>query len=237
MRAPVKGKRRAASRAAKKRIPETPGKTPLSQTGPAAARDRNRRLHWSFAVGLFIWGLLIYWPCLSGPFILDDYDLMEVFSAVRTGDLKATIRSGRPLLFLTYIANYQWNGFEPFSFHLTNVLLHALNALLLWRFLAALLTPDRIERTVSPKLRQVLIYGIPLLFLTSPIQTESVAYISSRSEVLAATFYLAALWVFASPLRENRPWITAFLVALLFVGAASSKQDKLTLPFTILLLD
>ena len=73
--------------------------------------------------------------------------------------------------------------------------------------------------------------------LNSPIQTESVAYISSRSELLAATFYIAALWVFASGLREKRPWVTAFLLVFLLICSLLCKQDKLTLPFVILLMD
>ena len=41
---------------------------------------------WIFAIGLFALGLLIYSPALSGPFFLDDYDLLEAFSTVREGD-------------------------------------------------------------------------------------------------------------------------------------------------------
>ena len=118
-----------------------------------------------------------------------------------------------------------------------NALLHCLNALLLWRFMAALLVPGRLDDLIPASARPALVYGVPLLFLTSPVMTESVAYVSSRSEILASTFYIAALWLFASPLRERRPWISAFLVVFLFVCSFMSKQDKITLPFAILLLD
>ena len=100
-----------------------------------------------------------------------------------------------------------------------------------------LFSHGRLDRVVSRQFQPVLIHALPLLFLTSPIQTESVAYISSRSEVLAATFYIAALWVFASGLREKRPWVTAFLLLFLLICSLSCKQDKLTLPFVILLMD
>jgi tetratricopeptide (TPR) repeat protein len=139
---------------------------------------------------------------------------------------------------LSYVLNHRLaGGFDPFGFHLTNVLLHGLNAILLWRFLAALFAPGRLDKQLPAALRALLIYGVPLLFLTSPIQTESVAYISSRSEVLSGTFYLLALWAFASPLRETRPWVTAVVLILLSGAAALTKQDKVTLPFVIVVLD
>ena len=189
-------------------------------------------------MGLFALGLLIYSPALSGPFFLDDYDLLEAFSTVREGDWNTLMTPNRPLLMLTYIANHRISGFgDSFGFHLVNALLHCLNALLLWRFMAALLAPGRLDDLIPASARPALVYGVPLLFLTSPIMTESVAYVSSRSEVLAATFYIAALWLFASPLRERRPWVSAFLVVFFFVCSFMSKQDKITLPFAILLLD
>jgi protein O-mannosyl-transferase len=204
---------------------------------PSRARFGSLRA-WALAAGLLLLGLLLYWPSLKGPFVLDDFDLMEVFSAVRVGDWHGLRRTGRPLLMLSYVLNHRLaGGFHPYGFHLTNVLLHGLNAILLWRFLALLFAPGRLDKHVTAALRPLLIYGVPLLFLTSPIETESVAYISSRSEILAVTFYLLALVVFASSLRESRPWLTAVLVIVFSGAAALTKQDKVTLPFVILLLD
>lgn len=192
---------------------------------------------WWYAPLLIGIAFLIYYPSLNGPFILDDYDMMESNSAVRTGDWGQNIRSGRPLLMLTFIANYRLHGFDPLGFHVVNVLLHALNAIVLWRFLAALLAGGKLEAWVPAGWRSVLLYGIPVLFLTSPIQTESVAYVSSRSELLASLFYLLALWVFVSRFAEERPWVSALSIGALFVCSALSKQDKLTLPAAILLTD
>ena len=208
-----------------------------SSAQPAHERKATGRRRWWFAVALLALGWAIYTPCLSGPFLYDDYDLKEVHSTVRTGRWQAIVNSGRPLPYLTYLANHRWGGFDPFSFHATSVVLHGLNAVLLWCFLNTLLTPERLDRIIPHRLRVLFVYGVPLLFLTSPIQTESVAYISSRPEVLGTTFYIAALWVFASALREHHRWLTALLVVLLFAGAVSCKQDKLSLPFVILMMD
>ena len=55
-----------------------------------------------------------------------------------TGDWRSLLQSSRPALMLSYVVNQRMSGFEPFAFHLTNILLHVLNAILLWRFLLAL---------------------------------------------------------------------------------------------------
>ena len=191
-----------------------------------------------YGAALFLLGLLIYSPAFDGPFFLDDYDLLEASSSLRTGDFVQIIRTGRPLLMLTFVANYRIGGFEETTgFHLVNILLHGLNALLLWRFLITLLGIEAIKKTFDDATRAALAYGVPALFLTSPIQTESVAYISSRSEVLATTFFLAAMWVFVSDLRVKKPWAAALLMVFLFAAAASSKQDRFTLLPILLLLD
>ena len=191
---------------------------------------------WHFAALLVLVAFVIYAPALSGPFVLDDYDMIEGFSAVRSGYFGPIIRSGRPLLMWSFVLNHRLaGGFEPFPFHVTNVLLHGLNAILVWLFAAALLDKAKLgERLLA--LRGLFVYGLPLLFLVSPIQTESVAYISSRSEVLAATFYITGLLAFVR-LRDRNVWLTALAVGLCFAGAALSKQDKLTLPFAVLVLD
>jgi len=237
MRASAKRNRKNSS---PKQPQGSPAQTPsgASKRGGAAHPESRFNHPWLFAIALFALGLLIYSPALWGPFFLDDYDLLEAFSTVRIAKWKTLMSTGRPLLMLTFIANYRLGGFaDSFGFHLVNVLLHCLNALLLWRFLTALLAPGRLEDLISASVRPMLVYGVPLLFLTSPVLTESVAYVSSRSEVLGATFYIAALWLFASSMRERHPWVTAFLIVFLFVASFMSKQDKITLPLAILLLD
>ena len=208
----------------------------------AGAGSPSSTLAWTGAgfhgVALFALVLLIYSPAFDGPFFLDDYDLLEASSSPRTGDLVQIIQTGRPLLMLTFMANYRIGGFGDTSgFHLVSILLHAVNALLLWRFLITLLGIESIKKSLDEGSRAAVVYGVPALFLTSPIQTESVAYISSRSEVLATTFFFAAMWVFVSDLRVRKPWVTALVTVFLFAAAASSKQDRITLLPVLVLLD
>ncbi len=179
-------------------------------------------------LALVVLGFAIYWRSLWGPFLFDDTDILEAGGSVRGQNWGLLLTSPRLLLILSYALHYWFaGGFNPLHFHVVNVLLHVANALILWQLL----------KRVSAAVGRLAVWFLPLLFLTSPVETESVAYISSRSEVLAATFYLLALLVFVSSWREQRPWTTALLIAFLFGCSVTSKQHGLTLPGALLLVD
>jgi tetratricopeptide (TPR) repeat protein len=181
----------------------------------------------AYLAGLALLALLIYRNALDGPFLFDDLDIMEPHTSVRMQNWLAIFTGPRPLLIFSYALNYRWAGgqFRPFDFHLVNLALHLLNAVILWLALRRL-----------PELPPVVLWAVPALFLASPIQTESVAYISSRSEVLAAAFYLLAVLIFVA-WGERRRWGTAAAVAICYGCSVTSKQHGLTLPGALLLVD
>jgi tetratricopeptide (TPR) repeat protein len=82
--------------------------------------------------------------------------------------------------------------------------------------------------------------GAALLFVVHPLQTESVAYVSSRSEVLAATFYLLGVWLYVSAATAQRRGARAAAAAALPLATAAalaSKEMAVTLPPALLLYD
>ncbi|MDA1316369.1 MAG: tetratricopeptide repeat protein [Acidobacteria bacterium] len=199
----------------------------------------------AFAVWLVVGGIAIYSSTLPGAFVLDDFDLSEAGSAVRRSDnvgdplaqIYSLILTRRPLLIASYMLNRRISGYDAFGFHITNILLHIINALLIWGLLSTLRRNGHLDQAIPESLRTVWVYAIPLLFLASPLQTESVAYISSRSEALSTMFVLGSLWAFLSLMRERRPWLNALLVAFLFGCAVLSKQDKVALVAVLPLAD
>ena len=172
------------------------------------ARPALSRRSWLFPALLLVIAVVIYWPAVDGPFILDDFDLMEAASAIRGGDLSVLIGTGRPLLTATFRWNFEAaGGFTPTTwYHLPSIFLHGINAILIWLFWRSLCALETMRSEISESLKFWLIHGVPLLFLVLPIQCESVAYISSRSNVLSTTFYLGALCLFASPWRGRHRW-------------------------------
>lgn len=217
---------------AKKQRKSRKNRTSEVASPPGASR---RSLSWLFAAFIVLTGAVIYWPATHGPFVLDDFDLLEASGAFRNATYGGLIGNDRPVVIMSYLANYRLAGFDPSAFHKTNVALHCLNALILWRLVVALFVWGKLPQRITTN-RGLFVYGLPLLFLLSPIQTESVAYVSSRTELLAVGFFLLGLWAFVSN-RERRPWLSAVLVLSCFVLATLSKQDKLILPVVILLFD
>ncbi|KAA0190184.1 hypothetical protein HAZT_HAZT005264 [Hyalella azteca] len=92
-------------------------------------------------------------------------------------------KSYRPLTVLSFRLNYLLGGFEPLTYHATNVLLHVLAT-----FLFATLT-----KAIAPPQARVFGAAAPLLFAAHPVHTEAVAGVVGRADVGAAIFLLLAL--------------------------------------------
>lgn len=174
---------------------------------------------------------LVYDPALNGPFLFDDRFAM--FGRPDASQLPlAAWLPARPLTGLTQYLNFQLSGVSTLSYHLFNLAAHvftsAMAFLVLWLALQGRETPGR------AKLLAGLGAGV---FLLHPLQTEAVAYISGRSDVLSGLFAYAALAVF---LRYRRPAISLGAVAaalLLSLLALTSKQQAVAIPAAFILID
>lgn len=144
--------------------------------------------------------------------------------------------SYRPVVTFTYFIDYALFGLKQWGFHLTNLLLHAINSILLYAFLNLFFKPSRgNEHLHALKLHSNTPLLITLLFTTHPILTEAVNAISFREDLLTFTFYMAALNLHA--VRANIITISrsssAFLYiasCLLYILALFSKEMAITLP-------
>lgn len=175
---------------------------------------------WWILAALCLAACAAYYPALNGPFLFDDLSLEPFLqSPPPVGVL--IHRIARLATNLSFLAEANIAGLNPRSFHLTNLLLHLLNGMLVWRILAALLS-RRAPLTASARLAAAAGAG---LFLLHPLATESVAYISSRSELLCALFaYLAFLVFLRSSAGTEMTWGQALAVtALLALGAVSKE--------------
>jgi len=125
----------------------------------------------------------------------------------------------RPVLLTTYALNYVAGDYDVLGYHLVNLVLHAICALLVWRLALHVLGGQS----------TALVCG--LAFAVHPLGTEPVNYISSRSELLVAAFYLAALLTYlAGHGRASYRWGSLVLFAL----ALLSKSTAISLPALLL---
>jgi len=131
-----------------------------------------------------------------------------------------------PLPLLTFAIEYKLFGDNPIPFHATNLILHLLCTLLVFKILRLL------------KLELVFAAFGAVLFAIHPMRVESVAWITERKDVLYGFFYFASIIAYIRYVAES-PQKQKFLVygILLFVGSLLSKIEAVTLPLSLLLID
>jgi Tfp pilus assembly protein PilF len=178
--------------------------------------------------------LALYNPVTRAPFLnYDDQVYVTENAQVRAGLTWNTIvwsfRTPRavdwhPLTWLSYLLDRQMFGMKPAGYHLTNVLLHTANGVLLFLILAG--ATGFVWRS----------WAVAALFALHPINVESVAWIAERKNVLSMFFFLVALAAYGWYAR--RPGIGRYLaVTGAYILALMSKAQVITFPFALLLLD
>ncbi len=194
-----------------------------------------------------LWGVLlflivsgVFMPAVRHGFITYDDPVYVTENAHVAGGLKwenvrwafhsTEASNWHPLTWLSHMADCQVFGLQPWGHHLTNVLLHAINTVLLFAVLL------RMTGTLWRSLVVAALFGL------HPLHVESVAWISERKDVLSATFWMLVLWAYArrAELARGRLPGTAGLygLALLFFALGlMCKPMLVTLPCVLLLLD
>ena len=202
---------------------------PTPPTCPSAASSPPERRPW-FGPALLLVGLTVgaYIPALSGGFVWDDDDYVQDNLTLRSlaglGQIwfqPGATRQYYPLVHTTYWLEYRLWGLDPTGYHVVNVLIHALSAVLVWRLLIRLKVPGA--------------WAAAALFALHPVHVESVAWITERKNTLSGAFYLSAAWAYLRYEEARRPRL--YWAALsLFAAALLSKTVTCTLPAALLLV-
>jgi protein O-mannosyl-transferase len=204
------------------------------ERGPKSTGSRSKLWILSaISVAALIAAFTLYRPALAGPFLFDDFGLPFYLPSFADNPLKAWLTGVRPLLMLSYWFNFQVSARDPWTYHALNVLVHAANSVLVFFLLSRLLRLQAIEAR-----RAVLCASIgSFLFLVHPLQTEAVAYIAGRSELICGFFVLAALTVYCDPQQVAVKGRKAALVLFLYCCAVLSKEQAVVLPAVFLIID
>lgn len=165
--------------------------------------------------------VILYFNSLGNAFVFDDIhgisdnlyikDLRYAgmfFKGCYTSVIDIPRGMLRPVLMLTFVFNYYFSGLQPFGFHVINLTIHFLNAILLYSLL----------KNLRPKVPFGLALLLSLLFIVHPVYTEAVGYISCRSDLLLTCFILLAL---LSYLR-NRLLLSMILFSLALLTKESA---------------
>jgi protein O-mannosyl-transferase len=202
----------------------------------ASAGKRSPWVAWAGGMAAALLAALwAYGPALDGAFVFDDPYLPFMSPGAAAWTLHQWLNGVRPLLMLSFWFNFQISGTEPWTYHVVNVVLHTLNAGLVYLITARLLA--RVE--TEPQLARLLAVFAGGLFLLHPVQTESVAYVASRSEVLSVGAFLGAYCVFLYRTRDmgGIGWAGVAAVLVLFGLAVLTKEHAVVLPGLLLLTD
>ena len=200
------------------------------------------------ALGLFT--LAVFAPALTHDFLVyDDQVYVTENPHVQTGltwqGVAWAFRSyaasnWHPVTWLSHMLDCQLYDLKPVGHHLTNVLLHVANTLLLFLLLSRM--TGAVWRSAC----------VAALFAWHPLHVESVAWVAERKDVLGAFFWMLTLWAYVRYVEVHGPKSNVqnqgtrstlhaqrfYLLALLFFALGlMSKPMLVTLPFVLLLLD
>jgi hypothetical protein len=175
---------------------------------------------------------VLYLNALHNPFVYDDYHtVVQNTSLERPANVRALVLHdvSRPLVNASYAVDRAIWGSTPFGFHVSNVLLHVLNVILLfhlaWRLAGS-----------QGRQPEIVAFATAVLFAVHPMMTEAVAYISGRSELLCGAFFLTALLCGRRWIRgDGARW--AFPTMACWAAALASKELAAMFPMVLFCLD
>ena len=179
-------------------------------------------------------GTVAYINSFGAPMVFDDLPTIQKNAGVQFGDfLRPEIATTRPVLYVTFTVNYLLHQEKVWGYHLVNLILHLLNGIVIF-FIA----DELFRRTLSDEAgRRWASFLAAGFFLLHPIQTESVTYISSRSESLSTFFFALGVLVFVKRRPEKIGFLWSLVILIPFLLGLGAKETVITLPATLLLID
>ncbi len=195
---------------------------------------KNRRIDWGVcfllaAVTIAIFGRTAGFDFVNYDDTLYVYQNAQVTRGLTAGGLWHAFSQGSPanwdpLTTLSHMLDCQLYGLHAGGHHVTNVILHTIAVVLLFRFL----------RRMTGELWSSAF--VAAVFAVHPLRAESVAWVTERKDVLSGVFFMLTLGAYTRYAR--RPGLGAYvLVLVLFALGLMSKAMLVTLPFLLLLLD
>jgi tetratricopeptide (TPR) repeat protein len=178
-------------------------------------------------------GFASFWPALSNGFVLWDdpayileNQLAHTLSWANTKRIFSTYILGnyQPLTILSFSLEHYFFGLDPFPYHLTNIILHAANAVLVYLLIMRLCARAPIAILTT------------LLFTVHPMRVESAVWVTERKDVLFAFFYLLGLLQYGRYLQRNKVK-HLFITFLFFVLSLLAKPTAVSFPLAVVLLD
>jgi len=198
--------------------------------GPGS--DAEKRIAIALALAIAAGSVFLYWPIRGHEWLMwDDFAYIRHNPHI-AGGLSAEslywavsnfyLANWFPGTWASWMLDLDLHGFDAGAFLTTNLVLHAINSVLLF---AAL------RRLTGSTYRSAFVAAV---FSVHPLHVESAAWVSARKDVLSGVFWMLALWLHA---RDGPPLRRRICVAICYALGFGCKPTLVTLPFVLLLLD
>jgi tetratricopeptide (TPR) repeat protein len=196
-------------------------------------------------------GIIAYSNSFHVPFVFDDEDSITGNPVIRDmGNflLNGTGYSYNPRRFvgyLTFALNYEWGGLDVTGYHIVNLAIHIINALLVYGLMVLTFKTPMMKGSALAPRSGILAFFTAALFTVHPVQTEAVTYVVQRLASLAALFYSASLCLYIrfrliQESSEGPVWRGYVLYGLSLVSAVMAMKTKeiaFTLPLIVVVYE
>ena len=188
------------------------------------------------ALIIVVSGFIIYCNALHASFAFDDHDAIIENFAIRNNSLYTQFNQPRYIGLISFALNYHFNHFNTHGYHLVNILIHIINALLVYLVIQSILKINKTQSNGIYKREIPLV--ISFIFLVHPIQTQSVTYIVQRYTSLAALFTLVSIFFYLK-FRSSRTryYLFYILSCIACLLAFKTKENTATLPLCIIAIE
>ncbi|HVM61547.1 MAG TPA: tetratricopeptide repeat protein [Verrucomicrobiae bacterium] len=188
--------------------------------------------------------LLAYANSLHGPMIFDDIPAIQRNPSIHQfwplsvplATIPASAIHSRPIANFSLAINYALGGLDPMGYHIVNLILHVLTALLLFNVVRRTLALPRFGEPLRGSATGIAL-TVALIWSVHPLATNVVTYIIQRTEGLMALFYLLTLYcvIRGATLPRATPWHVAAVIACAL--GMGTKEVMVSAPLVVLLYD
>ena len=225
-------------------LPMARSRTPRKDTQVArVVAEPQPAVAW-LAIAIVTAGFLTYANSLAGPFVFDDQLSIVENASIRRWWQPGIVLfperelpvAGRPLVNFSFALNYAVGGLDVFGYHLVNIALHLMCALLVFGLVRRTLQMPIVNASLRQQSMNVA-FAVALLWTLHPLTTEAVNYVTQRTELMMAFFYLLTLYASSRAWRHRAPrrW-HAVAIASCAAGMAC-KESMVTAPVMVVVYD